>query len=127
MDVHELKCAGCFAPINLIPGGGPITRCPYCGMTLVIEGQAPPAVQARSSSIDFSKIVSLTLVNTGENKIDVVRVIRQARGLTLKDALHLAGSAPCVVATRENLAGTAMLDLRDALHEVGATTTMAND
>ncbi|MEO7109892.1 MAG: ribosomal protein L7/L12 [Polyangiaceae bacterium] len=127
MDVHELKCTGCFAPIKISPGGGPITRCPYCAATLVIEGQAAAATHARSPSVDFSKAVSLTLVNAGECKIDIIKVIREATGLGLKEAKDLVFSAPCVVATRENMAGTKLLELRDALHKAGATTTMAND
>ena len=83
MNVTELRCTSCLAPID--PAHGPVQRCAYCGTTLTIGG-APSAAAH-----------TLRLEESGPNKIQVIKVIRTYTGLGLKEAKDLTESTPCVV------------------------------
>jgi len=121
MEVRELKCTGCFAPIDLSRGS--VTRCHYCGTTLVVEGRAPPVMRAPAAPIDFAKSKSLTLVDAGKNLISVIKAIRMGTGLGLRETKDLAESVPCVVAT--SIDWGKIDAFRRALDEAGATTSTA--
>lgn len=83
MNVTELRCTSCLAPID--PSQGPIQRCVYCGATLTL-GNTPTA-----------GVGTLRLDECGPNKIQVIKVIRTYTGLGLKEAKDLTESTPCVL------------------------------
>jgi len=83
MNVTELRCTSCLAPID--PTLGPVQRCAYCGTTLTIGNTA----SATSGT--------LRLDECGPNKIQVIKVIRTYTGLGLKEAKDLTESTPCVL------------------------------
>jgi large subunit ribosomal protein L7/L12 len=87
--VTELRCTGCFAPID--PSYGAVQKCPYCGATLVIDQPAGKAVAP-------AKPGELVLRGCGGNLIMVIKTIREHTGLGLKDSKDLAERAPCTVA-----------------------------
>jgi len=82
MNVSELRCTSCLAPVD--PSRGPVQRCVYCGTTLTVGGA--PAIAG-----------TLRLDDAGPNKIQVIKVIREYTGLGLKEAKDLTESTPCVV------------------------------
>jgi large subunit ribosomal protein L7/L12 len=82
MNVTELRCTSCLAPVDL--SRGPAQRCIYCGATLTI-GAAPGAVS------------TLRLEECGPNKIMVIKVIRTYTGLGLVEAKDLTESTPCIL------------------------------
>jgi ribosomal protein L7/L12 len=88
MDVTELRCTSCLAPID--PSAGPLVRCIYCGTTLTIGGA--PAAGMRTLRLD----------ECGPNKIQVIKVIRTYTGLGLKEAKDLSESTPCVLMESED-------------------------
>ena len=105
MNVTELRCTSCMAPID--PSLGPVQRCAYCGTTLTVGG-APIAAAG-----------TLRLEDCGPNKIQVIKIIREHTGLGLKEAKDLAESTPCVLAEWDD----ARIDLfRAELAAAGART-----
>ena len=101
MNVTELRCTSCLAPID--PSLGPVQRCAYCGTPLTIGG-APSAA-----------VGTLRLDECGPNKIQVIKVIRTYTGLGLKEAKDLTESTPCVLT--ESADAHRLERFRDELHE----------
>jgi hypothetical protein len=91
MDVHELRCPNCFAPIP--PGTDLRSTCRYCGTTLALTSRA-----AASPGSTAHVAGALILEDGGPQKISVIRVIREHTGLGLKEAKDLVEATPCLVA-----------------------------
>jgi len=66
--------------------------------------------------------VAVELTNAGAGKIKVIKVVREATGLGLKEAKELVDGAPSVV--KEGASKEDAEALKAALEEVGATVTL---
>jgi len=86
MEVTQLRCTSCFAPID--PSRGPVSRCPYCSATLVVEGANVSVGAPQTPGVLF-------LESAGANMIAVIKIVRQHTGLGLKQSKDLVESAPC--------------------------------
>ncbi len=62
---------------------------------------------------------NVMMTKTGDNKINVIKVIRTITGLGLKEAKDLVESAPCAV--KEGVNKQTAAELKKQLEEVGAT------
>lgn len=98
-----MRCANCGAGLN--------AEDRFCGEC----GQAVPPADARPADRgEFDVILS----TAGENKIQVIKVVRELTGLGLKDAKDLVEGAPNPVKTMVTKAEAE--DIRKKLEEVGA-------
>jgi len=77
-------------------------------------GAGAPAGKAEEEKTDFS----VNLINSGANKIQVIKVVRTITGLGLKEAKDLVESAPSVV--KENVPKDEAANLKKQLEESGA-------
>jgi ribosomal protein L7/L12 len=89
MNVTELRCTSCLAPID--PSHGPVQRCAYCGTTLTMGNTSSATTTG-----------TLRLDHCGPNKIQVIKIIREHTGLGLKEAKDLTESTPCVLAESDD-------------------------
>ena len=108
MEVRELRCTSCFAPIDLSRGA--VSRCPYCGATMVVEGGNVVAAPPTAGGV--------YLEDAGASKIAVIKVVREHTGLGLKGAKELVERAPCEMPICEDANLTAAF--RAELMENGA-------
>lgn len=76
-----------------------MATCRYCGATVTIQG-APAAAGGLLGRTPLSEdpTAPVFLEHPGDNKIEVIKVIREHTGLGLKDSKDLCERAPCVVA-----------------------------
>jgi large subunit ribosomal protein L7/L12 len=63
------------------------------GVAVQVREEVPPV----PVPVDVPSVVDVVLVNAGEKKIQVIRVVRQHMGLGLKEAKDLVDGAPKVV------------------------------
>jgi large subunit ribosomal protein L7/L12 len=94
--------------IEAAAGGG--------GMMMAAPAAAAAAPVEEKTSFD------VTLKAAGEKKIDVIKVVREATGLGLKEAKDLVDGAPKKV--KEGLAKADADALKKKLEAVGATVTL---
>ena len=85
---------------------------------VVVAGPAAGAAEAAEEKTEFD----VELTDVGASKVKVIKVVREATGLGLKEAKELADSAPKVV--KEQLDKDAAEDLKKKLEEVGAKVTL---
>ena len=78
-------------------------------------GAVPGAPAAQEEKTEFDVI----LVNAGEKKIQVIKVVRELTGLGLKEAKAVADEAPKPV--KEKLTKAEAEEIKKKLEEVGAT------
>jgi large subunit ribosomal protein L7/L12 len=97
----------------------------YLKETYNIEAAAGGAVMvagagaaAPAAEVEVKSTFDVVLKNAGEKKIQVIKVVRQATGLGLKEAKDLVEAAPKVV--KENLAKEEAEKLKKELEEQGA-------
>ena len=83
---------------------------------VVVAAAGPAAVEEEKTEFDVE------LTDIGANKIKVIKVVREATGLGLKEAKEVVDSAPKVV--KEQLDKEAAEDLKKKLEEVGAKVTL---
>jgi large subunit ribosomal protein L7/L12 len=76
---------------------------------------APAAAAAVEEKTEFNVI----LAKIGDNKINVIKVVREITGLGLKEAKDLVEGAPKAV--KEGIAKAAAEDIKKKLTEAGAT------
>ena len=76
---------------------------------------AAPAAGAAEEKTEFNVV----LKEAGANKIQVIKVVRDATGLGLKEAKDLVDGAPKTV--KENVAKAEAEELKAKFEEVGAT------
>ena len=79
---------------------------------------AGPAAAAEEEKTEFD----VELTEVGASKVKVIKVVREATGLGLKEAKDLVDSAPKVI--KEQLDKDAAEDLKKKLEEVGAKVTL---
>ncbi len=88
---------------------------PAAGGAVMMAGAAAPAVEAEAPKDSFDVVLKAA----GEKKIQVIKVVREATGLGLKEAKDLVEAAPKVV--KEALPKADAEKLAKSLTEQGAT------
>lgn len=84
---------------------------------MMMAGAAPAGGDAADAPVSDKKTV--ILASAGGNKISVIKVVKEATGLGLKEAKDLVDGAPKPV--KEGLAQSEADDLKKKLEEAGAT------
>lgn len=82
----------------------------------VAVAAAPAAAAAAAEEKTEFNVI---LAKAGENKINVIKVVREVTGLGLKEAKDLVEAAPKAV--KEGIAKDAAAELKKKLEEAGAT------
>lgn len=88
---------------------------PAAAAVAVAAGPAAAADAAVEEKTNFDVV----LTNAGANKLQVVKAVKEACGLGLKEAKELVDGAPSTV--KEGLAKAEAENLKKALEEVGAS------
>ena len=81
----------------------------------VAVAAAPGAAAAAEEKDEFNVV----LASAGDKKINVIKAVREATGLGLKEAKELVDGAPAAV--KENVAKAEAEELKKKLEEAGAT------
>ena len=84
-----------------------------------VAAAAPAAGAAGSAAVEEKTSFNVVLASAGDQKIKVIKVVRDATGLGLKEAKDLVDGAPKVV--KENVSKEEAEDLKAKFTEVGAT------
>lgn len=87
------------------------------GVSAAAVAVAAPA--AAAAVVEEKTEFNVVLMKAGENKINVIKVVREVTGLGLKEAKDLVEAAPKAV--KEGIAKDAAAELKKKLEEVGAT------
>lgn len=82
-----------------------------------------PAAGAAAGAAEEKSSFNVVLKEAGANKIQVIKVVRDATGLGLKEAKDLVDGAPKTV--KENVAKAEAEELKAKFEEVGATIELA--
>jgi large subunit ribosomal protein L7/L12 len=80
---------------------------------------AAPAAGAAAAAVEEKTEFDVILAKAGDNKINVIKVVREVTGLGLKEAKDLVEAAPKAV--KEGIAKDAAAELKKKLEEAGAT------
>ena len=80
---------------------------------------AAPAAGAAGAAAEEKTSFNVVLASAGDQKIKVIKVVRDATGLGLKEAKELVDGAPKTV--KENVSKDEAEDLKAKFTEVGAT------
>ena len=84
---------------------------------------AAPAAAGAAPAAEEKTSFDVVLKDAGANKIQVIKVVRDATGLGLKEAKDLVDGAPKTV--KENVAKEEAEELKAKFVEVGATVELA--
>ena len=84
----------------------------------VVVAAAGPAAEAAEEKTEFD----VELTEVGPNKVKVIKVVREATGLGLKEAKDVVDSAPKMV--KEGATKEEAEELKKKLEEVGAKVTL---
>lgn len=87
----------------------------------VAVAAAPGAAGAEEAAEEKSSY-TVELTSAGDNKINVIKAIRAATDLGLKEAKDLADSAPAVI--KENVDKDAAEEMKKQLEEAGGSVTL---
>jgi large subunit ribosomal protein L7/L12 len=79
----------------------------------VVAGGAVAAVAEEKTEFD------VVLITTGDNKIKVIKAVREITGLGLKEAKEIVDGAPKTI--KEGVSKDEAEDMKSKLEEVGAT------
>ena len=93
-----------------------------CGAPSTAMVQAAPAAGAAGAEDEDSGKASVELTAPGDGKIQVIKAIKEALGLGLKEAKDLVDGAPQMV--KEDLKKEEAEELKKKLEEAGATVTL---
>ena len=88
-----------------------------------VAAAAPAAAGAVAGAAEEKSSFDVVLKDAGANKIQVIKVVRDATGLGLKEAKELVDGAPKTV--KENVSKEEAEDLKAKFVEVGATVELA--
>lgn len=80
---------------------------------------AAPAAGGAAAAAEEQTEFNVVLAKAGENKINVIKVVRELTGLGLKEAKDLVEAAPKAV--KEGVAKDVAADIKKKLEEAGAT------
>ena len=86
---------------------------------VAVAGGAPAGAAAAEEKTEFNVI----LKDAGASKIQVIKAVREATGLGLKEAKDLVDGAPATI--KENVAKEEAEKMKAALTEAGATVELA--
>lgn len=89
------------------------------GVSAAAVAVAAPAAGGAAAVEEEKTEFNVILVKAGENKINVIKVVREITGLGLKEAKDLVEGAPKPV--KEGIAKAAAEELKKKLTEAGAT------
>ena len=91
--------------------------------TFGVSAAAPVAVAAvggaAAGAAEEKSEFTVMLASAGDKKINVIKAVREATGLGLKEAKELVDGAPAAV--KENVAKAEAEELKKKLEEAGAT------
>ncbi len=113
--MEALKCPNCGNP--KLEGGYPEYWCSYCGSRFA-GGEVPTGVAAGVAA----DCVNVVLVQAGENRIEVVKAVRQVTRLDLHAAADLVNTPDSVVV--EAVPPDEGERIKAALEQAGATVTL---
>ena len=88
-----------------------------------VAAAAPAAGAAGAAAAEEKTSFNVVLSAAGDQKIKVIKVVRDATGLGLKEAKDLVDGAPKTV--KENVAKAEAEELKAKFEEVGATIELA--
>ena len=88
-----------------------------------VAAAAPAAGAAAGAAAEEKTSFDVVLAEAGDQKIKVIKVVRDATGLGLKEAKDLVDGAPKTV--KENVAKAEAEELKAKFEEVGATIELA--
>ena len=88
-----------------------------------VAAAAPAAGGAAGAAAEEKSSFNVVLKDAGANKIQVIKVVRDATGLGLKEAKELVDGAPKTV--KENVAKEEAEELKAKFTEVGAVIELA--
>ena len=88
-----------------------------------VAAAAPAAAGAVAGAAEEKSTFDVVLKEAGANKIQVIKVVRDATGLGLKEAKDLVDGAPKTV--KENVAKEEAEELKAKFEEAGATVELA--
>jgi large subunit ribosomal protein L7/L12 len=83
---------------------------------------AAPAASAGAPAAEEKSTFTVELTSAGESKINVIKAVREATGLGLKEAKDIVDAAPKAV--KENVSKAEADDLKAKLEAAGATVTL---
>ena len=84
-----------------------------------VAAAAPAAGAAGAAAAEEKTSFNVVLASAGDQKIKVIKVVRDATGLGLKEAKELVDGAPKTL--KENVSKAEAEELKAKLEEVGAT------
>ncbi len=88
----------------------------------MMMGAMPAAGGAAGGAAEEKTEFTVELTSAGENKINVIKVVREATGVGLKEAKDLVDAAPKVV--KENIAKAEAEELKAKIEEAGGTVAL---
>jgi len=91
------------------------------GVSAAAVAVAGPAV-AGAAAEEEKSTVKFELTDAGANKISVIKVVKEAMGLGLKEAKDLVDAAPSVL--KEEMPKEAAADLKKKIEEAGGKVTL---
>jgi large subunit ribosomal protein L7/L12 len=88
-----------------------------------VAAAAPAAAGAPAEAAEEQTEFTIKMSSFGANKVAVIKVVRSATGLGLKDAKDMVESAPVTV--KEGASKTEAEDIKKQLEEAGATVELS--
>ena len=88
-----------------------------------VAAAAPAAAGAPAEAAEEQTEFTIKMSSFGANKVAVIKVVRNATGLGLKDAKDMVESAPVTV--KEGASKTEADDIKKQLEEAGATVELS--
>ena len=88
-----------------------------------VAAAAPAAAGAPAEAAEEQTEFTIKMSSFGANKVAVIKVVRSATGLGLKDAKDMVESAPVTV--KEGASKTEADDIKKQLEEAGATVELS--
>ena len=89
------------------------------GVTAAVAAAAPAAAGPAAASAEEKDEFDVVLASFGEKKVGVIKAVREATGLGLKEAKDLVESAPAPI--KEGVNKAEADELKKKLEEAGAT------
>lgn len=90
------------------------------GVSAAAVAVAAPAAGGAAAAVEEEKTeFNVVLAKTGDNKINVIKIVRELTGLGLKEAKDLVEAAPKPV--KEGIAKDQAAEMKKKLEEAGAT------
>lgn len=93
------------------------------GVSAASVAAAAPAAAAPAEAAEEQTEFTIKMSSFGANKVAVIKVVRNATGLGLKDAKDMVESAPVTV--KEEASKTEADDIKKQLEEAGATVELS--